>query len=198
MVRDARINRIVEGATEVMTAFVALAGMKGVGEEFESVLRATRHPVGNFGRLAKFAHTQWSDVVTGSSAAAGRNGHIPRELVREGRVMAKLTTSFARAITRLLAKYQQDILDMQLPQKRIATCAVNLFAMAAVISKLQSTLADPSRSKESVKHDLLLGKRFCRRAALEVTDNLRTLFRNQDKELLEVADAVLGPLGDQA
>ena len=198
MVRDARINRIVEGATEVMTAFVALAGMKGVGEEFESVLRATRHPVGNFGRLAKFAHTQWSDVVTGSSAAAGRNGHIPRELVREGRVMAKLTTSFARAITRLLAKYQQNILDMQLPQKRIATCAVNLFAMAAVISKLQSTLADPSRSKESVKHDLLLGKRFCRRAALEVTDNLRTLFRNQDKELLEVADAVLGPLGDQA
>jgi alkylation response protein AidB-like acyl-CoA dehydrogenase len=195
MVRDARINRIVEGATEVMTAFVALAGMKGVGEEFEAVLRASRHPVGNFGRLAKFARTQWTDVVTGGSASAGRNGHIPAELRREGRMLAKLTTRFARAITRVLAKYQQDILDMQLIQRRIATAAVNLYAMAAVISRLQSTLADPTRSKESVKHDLLLGKRFCRRAAQEVVDNLRTLSRNQDKELLEVADAVLGPLG---
>jgi alkylation response protein AidB-like acyl-CoA dehydrogenase len=196
MVRDARINRIVEGATEVMTAFVALAGMKGVGEEFEAVLRASRHPVGNFGRLAKFARTQWTDVVTGGSASAGRNGHIPHELAKEGRILAKLTTRLARAVTRLLAKYQQNILDMQLLQRRVATCAVNLYAMAAVISKLQSTLADPGRSKDSVKHDLMLGKRFCRRAAVDVTDNLRTLFRNQDKDLLEIADAVLGPLGD--
>src|SRR3954463_606738 len=71
--RDARINRIVEGATEVMTSFVALVGMKGVGEEFESILRASKHPIGNFGRLAKFTKGQISDVLIGLGASAGRD-----------------------------------------------------------------------------------------------------------------------------
>src|SRR5687767_3394184 len=138
MVRDARINRIVEGATEVMTAFVALVGMKGVGEEFESVLRATRHPVGNFGRLAKFAGNQFSDVLMGSGARPGRDGRLHKELAEEGRLLAGLTTRLARAVARLLATYKQDILEMQLLQKRVAWAAVNLYAMAAVISRLQS------------------------------------------------------------
>ena len=197
MVRDARINRIVEGATEVMTAFVALAGMKGVGEEFEQVLRATRNPVGNFGRLARFAHSQWTDVVTGAGASAGRNGHLHAELAEEGRTLAGLTTRLARAVARLLAKYQQNILDMQLLQRRIAWSVVNLYAMAAVISKLQSMLNESGNGNgkaQALKRDLLVGKGFCRRAAEEVAENLRTLFRNQDASLLEVADEVIGPI----
>ena len=221
MLRDARINRIVEGATEVMTAFVALAGMKGVGEEFESVLRATKHPVGNFGRLAKFAQTQFSDVVMGSGASAGRDGRLHPELAKEGRVMAKLTTSLARAVTRALAKHQQHILDMQLVQKRIAVAAVNLFAMGAVISKLQSMLEANGAAHgatngngnghsngngngngnghahalpEALRRDLIVGRGFCHRAAEQIADSLRTLFHNNDADLMAVADTVLGPV----
>jgi alkylation response protein AidB-like acyl-CoA dehydrogenase len=193
MLRDARINRIVEGATEVMTAFVALAGMKGVGEEFESVLRASRHPVGNFGRLAKFAGTQFSDVVMGSGASAGRDGRLHAELAEEGRLLAKLTTRLARAVTRVLATYKTDILDMQLVQKRIALSAVNLYAMGAVISKLQSMLAASNGTRDAaLKRDLIVGKGFCRRAAEDIYNQLRTLTHNQDKSVLAVADEVLG------
>ena len=197
MLRDARINRIVEGATEVMTAFIALAGMKNVGEEFEQILRASRHPVQNFGRLARFAQSQWSDVLTGHGASAGRNGHIHSELAEEGRALADLTTQLGRAVHRLLRTYRQDILDMQLLQARIAWSVVDLYAMAAVVSKLQSMLDAASNNGNgnghatAIKRDLMIGKAFCHRAADATTKRLASLWHNQDDEHLAVADAVL-------
>ena len=137
MLRDARINRIVEGATEVMTAFVALAGMKGVGEEFEQVLRASKHPVGNFGRLARFAHDQWRDILVGNHAP-----DLHPELADECKALSKLTTHLARDVGKLLRRYREDILDMQLLQQRVATAVVHLYAMAAVIARLQGMLED--------------------------------------------------------
>jgi alkylation response protein AidB-like acyl-CoA dehydrogenase len=189
MVRDARINRIVEGATEVMSAFIALAGMKGVGEEFESVLRAAKHPLGNFGRLAQFARTEFRDVMWGHPFTG-----LHAELAKEGQTLAQLTTLFARDVTRLLAKYKETILDYQMLHDRLAWSAAELYASAAVISRLQKMLDDTPMGNghdEQIRRDLLIGKGFCHRAATSVRARLRGLFRNQDEEVLEVADAIL-------
>lgn len=204
MLRDARINRIVEGATEVMTAFVALAGMKGVGEEFEQVLRATKHPVGNFGRLAKFAREQWRDVLVGAHEPT-----LHPQLHHAGHELARLTTRLARSVGKLLRTYREDILDMQLHQHRIAWSVVNLYAMAAVISRLQGMLAahDAASHKNGngngngnghhalppdLQRDLTVGKGFCRRASAEIGQYLRSINRNHDEQTLGVADAILG------
>ncbi|HET6249989.1 MAG TPA: acyl-CoA dehydrogenase family protein [Tepidisphaeraceae bacterium] len=189
MVRDARINRIVEGATEVMSAFIALAGMKGVGEEFESVMRAAKHPIGNFGRLARFAGTEFHDVMWGHGFPG-----LHAELADEGKMLASLTTQFARDITRLLAKYKETILDYQMLQDRLAWSAAELYASAAVISRLQKMLDTTPMGNghdAQIKRDLKIGKAYCHRAAASVKARLRGLFRNQDEEILEVADLVL-------
>ena len=190
MVRDARINRIVEGATEVMSAFIALAGMKGVGEEFEAILKAARRPVGNFGRLAQFARHEWTDVMWGGSFA-----RLHPDLREEGAELARLTTRLARDITRLLAKYRESILDYQMLHDRIAWSVAELYASAAVISRLQTALdahGGANGHDPQLSRDLLVGKAYCHRAANSISQRLRALFRNNDDETLRVAKAVMG------
>ncbi len=187
MLRDARINRIVEGATEVMTAFVALVGMKGVGDELEGILRS-KHPIGNFGRLARFARTQWQDIVVGHAFEG-----LHDELSHEGHALARLTNLLARDVIRLLHTYRESILDQQLIQQRIAWSVVDLYASAAVLSKLQSMLDEQkiNGNGHDLRRDLIVGKAFCHHAAERITQRLHSLFANGDEEVIAVADAML-------
>ena len=56
--RDARINTIGEGANEVLKAFIAVVGLRGVGEHLKGVLDALRHPFANLGTLVRFGSKQ--------------------------------------------------------------------------------------------------------------------------------------------
>jgi acyl-CoA dehydrogenase family protein 9 len=188
MLRDARINRIVEGATEVMTAFIALFGMKAVGEDLEQVLRWSKHPVGNFGRLAQFAGAQWDDVILGHEIS-----QLHPQLKLPGRTLARLVRALARDVCRLLAIHREGLLDMQLIQQRIANSVIDLYAMAAVIARLQTMLDDGDHHERSSR-DLVVGKGFCRHAAERIEQNLAELFDNSDATTLAAADAVLDSL----
>jgi len=193
MLRDVRINRIVEGASEVMTAFIALMGMKPVGEALESVLRQAKHPAQNFGRLAQFARTQWDDLVIGHELCG-----LHPQLAAEGHALARLTKRLARDVVRVLHTHRERILDLELIHQRIAGAAVDLYAMAAVISKLEMMLngaagnGQAHNGQAQLARDLVVGRSFCHHAAGRISTRLHTLFANQDERILRTADAVLG------
>jgi hypothetical protein len=175
-----------------MTAFISLVGMKGVGEDLEQVMRLAKHPVGNFGRLASFARDEFNDVVMGHSL----DGLHPK-LSAEGRTFARLTTSLARNVVRLLGTHRERILDMELVHQRVTGAATELYAMAAVISRMQmlverSERATEGNGHEQLRRDLVVGRSFCRNSAMRIERHLGCLFSNRDDELIKTANAVLG------
>ena len=129
-------------------------------------------------------------IVIGADVAG-----LHEQLEAEGHALGRLTNQLAREVSRLLRTYKQDIIDMQLLQERIAWSAVDLYAMAAVISKLQSMLMSSignGNGKHDLQRDLLIGKGFCRSAGQRIKQRLHALHVNQDAAIISEADAMLG------
>ena len=108
-------------------------------------------------------------------------------------MLARLARRLARDVSRLLATHREKVLDLQITQERVAWSAVELYAMAAVISRLQSMLNErpAARRDAAFERDLCVGKGYCHHAAERITHRLNDLFKNRDKETLAVADRVL-------
>lgn len=204
MMRDARINQIGEGANEVLKAFIAVVGMRGVGESLKGILEASRRPFVNFGTLWRFAKSQLSQRLFSPDVPVSHP-----ELRREARALAKRVREFGIAVQQLLAnlrkKALQDrnghaneelaimerVLKSQYQQERIADAACDLYASACTLSRLDALLGKKDKGVEFEK-DMQAGRYFLAVANRRIKSNLAALWDNDDALTTKTADLFLG------
>src|SRR4051812_26436561 len=135
MLRDARINQIGEGANEVLTSFIALVGMRGPGMEFKEIYDTMFNPSRGLGKA-------WTAGMNRLGAAV-KIPNVPvksESLKAQAAQLGRLIWRFNLSVNRALIKYREPVMDMQLIQERIAGIAMEMFASACVLSRLDSDL----------------------------------------------------------
>ncbi|MGK2960973.1 MAG: acyl-CoA dehydrogenase family protein [Gemmatimonadaceae bacterium] len=170
MLRDARINRIFEGANEVLRLFIALNGIQGPAESLKEVGTALRRPVRNLGLLTGFAASRVRSII-GTKATLEPDLH-PR-LHKNERFFEKHVAELSTATQRAITRHRKEIIERQLVLERLANMAIELFATACVISRTQTILDE--RGEEGAERELSLCDLFCVESGLRFRANREML-----------------------
>ena len=173
MLRDARINLIFEGTNEILRCFIALSGMQGPGKELADVARAMREPIKGFGLLSDFALRR-ARTRLGRERMSRAHPLLSREAV----LFEEYTQELAKAVEKALRKHGREIAEMQLTQKRVAELSMDLYCIAACLSR--TTQAIERRGEEGARREIDLTTLFCNGAEARMRAAVASFEKNDD------------------
>ena len=211
VLRDARINRIFEGANDVLRLFVALNGVQGPAERLKEVGAALRDPVHNFNVVAGYA-TERARAVLRAPAIDGVDVRLHPRLTTHKRFLEKHVAELKTAVERAILRHRKRIVERQFVTERLADLAIELYARAATLARTQRLLDE--RGEADCAHELALCDLFCVesghrfRAARALLDGRRSDEVDDTRRAVATAvrraagyavtDAVLDPTGRAA
>jgi acyl-CoA dehydrogenase family member 9 len=181
ILRDIRIFPIFEGANDVMRAFIALSGMKPVGEKLSGLGEiGLGDPIGSIGVLAEFVGGRIRDQVRPERITMAHP-----ELSHHAEAVADQVKELRAVCESLLREHKQGIVEAQFQQKRISAAIADIYAQVAVLSRVSSIFAD--QGVEPSGQERYIADTFCGRAAGRVRSNFRQVERNDDERVAAIA-----------
>ncbi len=185
--RDARINTIGEGANEVLKAFIALVGMREIGEGLKSTLEGLKSPGSFLPTFWGFARGHLGKMVAVPTVPVATAMLRPM-----AQALSRRVARFGRTVERLLIAHREAMLDRQYHQERIADAAIALMTSACTLSRWDRSEAAGAASPAERSAAELYLRMACRR----FDESLRALSVNDDRLTTEAADASINIWGN--
>jgi alkylation response protein AidB-like acyl-CoA dehydrogenase len=179
ILRDSRINRIFEGANEVLRLFIALNGVQAPAEALKEIGSALRRPLRNLGLLGGYATSR---VKLRLGQTSTLDIELDERLKRHKDYFEKHVADLGSATDRAIIRHREKIIDRQLVLERLANMAIDLFATACVIARTQSLIDE--RGIEGCDREIALCDLFC----VEAGRRFRTSRNMLDGRAHEVDD----------
>ena len=188
--RDARINTIGEGANDVLKAFIAVVGCKGPGEHLKNLRDDL---VGGRWSLGKVL----SGIGAGAKLAAPWLAHSPTvpvqalELQADAKILAGYVKQLGTTLPHVFLKLKDEttFVQAQLIHERLADIAMDLYAAACVLSRLDALIAKPKPADKFA--DVTAGQTFLKMAFRRIKTNFAALDDHDDEALLAASAALL-------
>lgn len=156
LMRDSRINRIFEGANEILRLFIALNGIQTLSGQVKEVSAALREPIKHLGLLSEFAATRVRNVF---GATATLDVDLDPRLAKHKESFEKHVGELRAAAEKAVTRHRAEIVNQQLVIERLSNMAIELLATACVISHTQSLL--DSSDASAAGHAIVLCNLFC-------------------------------------
>lgn len=185
--RDCRVNRILEGSSEIMKLFLAREAMDPHLSRATPLLKPSV-PIGQkialglklLGHYAYWYPKQWvSSFFTKSYSEFG-------SLSKEMRFIEKSSHKLARKMFISMAIHQQKLERKQMLLGRLMEIGTDLVMMSATCSYAQSLYKANSGDKTPIN----LAKYFCTLAKRRIRNNFKALHDNDDKVGNDIAKLV--------
>jgi len=190
IVRDSRILTIFEGTSEILRLFIALSGLKDVGDALKDMKKGVEgifnNPIKGFGVLTDYTSRRLTQMTS-----VGRDRivpNVPESLQNEALVYEKYALELSRLADVLLRRYGKNIIGKQYSMQRVADVAIDLFVGISVLSRVASMEADDSAK---YKQALGIARLFTQDAKRRMNQNLRRLLKNEDEDMTELCDFIV-------
>jgi acyl-CoA dehydrogenase family protein 9 len=181
ILRDIRIFPIFEGANDVMRAFIALGGLKPLGERLSGLGDVgLSDPIGSIGILVDYVAERIQREVR-----PDRVSRAHEELSEHADAVSDQVKRLRDVSESLLREHRKGIIEQQFQQKRLADNAADIFAQLATLSRVSAIFEEHGVELSGQEH--YIADTFCSRAASRVSARFDQIEANDDERMSAIA-----------
>lgn len=189
MLRDMRINRIIEGTTDIMHLFLAREALDGHLQRAGKILHPKTPLLEKLGTAVKAGawYAWWYPTRWVAPALLHPHGGMG-PLARHYRFLERCSKRLSRALFHAMLRHGPSLEKRQRLLARLMEIGSECFAMAATCSYARSVWARRDGDHGAIE----LADTFCQQARLRIKEHFRTLRANCDRSDRRLAARVLG------